>query len=74
MTYEAIRLALRDVRKARRVSTAELAGRLGVCRGLIVQYENGRRIPPSTRLIDWAAALGFNLSLAISALTERPKS
>lgn len=58
---------LRDERRARGVSQAKLASRIGVLNAQLCYWESGKRAPATHNLIAWANALGFDLVLQARA-------
>lgn len=47
----------------RGIPAREIAARLGVCTSAVNNYELGLRQPPPERLEQWAAALGYRITL-----------
>lgn len=54
---------LRDARTASGLSRAALARRMGWAEYSLLQWETGRRSPRLEGLVDYAAALGYQITL-----------
>ena len=64
---------IKEFRKARGMSQAELAEKVGVSTNAVCNYETGKRVPTINHLIAIYEVLSIKLTLTYEAMTEGDK-